>query len=143
MSIFLCSAIVTKSQFAQVGAKTEMQAEEDLFEAKRVELAREFRRQRISRVTGGVSRVWARVLDRLTRRSRDAQAKKDLHATLEGMPAYMLQDMGVTRDNAGRFCYHDDYGMLVELVPAGQKPTVAKAEAPATAQGPQAALATR
>ena len=37
------------------------------------------------------------------------------------MPAYMLKDIGVTRDTAGRFCHYNDYGMLVELAPDGQE----------------------
>lgn len=122
MSIFLCRAIVTKSVLDQAQttteAKTEMQCESEMFEAKCAELSRQSRRQRIARLTAPFTSAWASIIDRLTRPGREAQAQKDLLERLESMPAYMLKDIGVTRDSAGRFCHYNDYGMLVELAPS-------------------------
>ena len=47
MSIFLCRAVVTKAVLEQAQAKTEMQSESEMFEAKCAELSRQGRRQRI------------------------------------------------------------------------------------------------
>jgi hypothetical protein len=121
MSIFLCRAVVTKAVLEQAQAKTKMQSEAEMFEAKCAELSREARRQRIAGLTAPFSSAWTRIVERLTRPSREAQAHSDLLERLENMPAYMLKDIGVTRDTAGRFCLYNDYGMLVELAPAGQE----------------------
>ena len=40
---------------------------------------------------------------------------------MDNMPSYMLKDIGVSRDQVGRFCHTNDYGMLVELVPAAHE----------------------
>jgi hypothetical protein len=120
MSIFLCRAVVTKAVLEQAQAKTEMQSEAEMFEAKCAELSRQGRRQRMSRLTAPFTSTWAGIVDRVTRPSREAQAQSDLLERLESMPAYMLKDIGVTRDHAGRFCHYNDFGMLVELVPAPQ-----------------------
>jgi hypothetical protein len=121
MSIFLCRAVVTKVTLEQAQAKTKMQSEAEMFEAKCAELSCKARRQRIDRLTAPFSSAWTRIVERLTRPSREAQAHSNLLARLENMPAYMLKDIGVTRDTAGRFCHHNDYGMLVELAPAGNE----------------------
>jgi hypothetical protein len=120
MSIFLCRAVVTKAVLDQAQVKTEMQSESEMFEAKCTELALQSRRRRIARLTAPFTSAWASIFDRLTRPSREAQAQSDLLERLETMPAYMLKDIGVTRDTAGRFCHYNDFGMLVELVPAPQ-----------------------
>jgi hypothetical protein len=121
MSIFLCRAVVTKVALEQAQTKTEMQTESEMFEAKCAELSRQSRRQRISRMTAPFTSTWAGIVDRLTRPSREAQAHSDLLERLENMPAYMLKDIGVTRDTAGRFCHYNDYGMLVELAPTADE----------------------
>jgi uncharacterized protein YjiS (DUF1127 family) len=118
MSIFLCQAVVTKAALEQTRARTEMQSETEMFEAKGAELSRQARHQHIARLTAPVTSSWTRILDHLTRPSREAQAQKDLLERLENMPAHMLKDIGVSRDTAGRFCHYNDYGMLVELAPA-------------------------
>jgi uncharacterized protein YjiS (DUF1127 family) len=121
MSIFLCRAVVTKSFLNQSPRKTEMQTETEMFEAQGAELAREARRQSIARLAAPVARTWGRTVDRLTRASRAAQQRKDLLERMETMPAYMLKDIGVSRDQAGRFCFTNDYGMLVDLAPVPEK----------------------
>jgi hypothetical protein len=75
----------------------------------------------MSRLTAPFTSAFARITDRMTRPSREAQAHSDLLKRLETMPAYMLKDIGVTRNTAGNFCHYNDYGMLVELAPAGQE----------------------
>lgn len=115
MSILLCRAVVIQAHFEAARAASGEQSEQELFEAKSADLAREVRRQRLARLTGSFAATWARVLDRLTRVSSEEQRRQDLKEKLENMPAYMLKDIGVTRDNVGRFCYHNDFGMLVEL----------------------------
>jgi uncharacterized protein YjiS (DUF1127 family) len=137
MSMLLCRAVVIQAQYDADRAQSGEQTEQEMFEAKSAELARDIRRQRLSRLTVSVAATWASVLDRLTSIGREDQRRKDLKEKLENMPAYMLRDIGVTRDNAGRFCYHNDYGMLVEL--AATDP--AKTEGRAEAEGPQVAAA--
>lgn len=121
MSIFLCRAVVTKASLEQSQAKSEMQTETEMFEAKGAELSREARHQRIVRLTAPVTSAWTHILDHLTRPSREAQAHKDLLERLENMPAYMLKDIGVSRDTVGRFCHYNDFGMLVELAPSAHE----------------------
>ncbi len=125
MSMFLCHAVVIKGTVGNSGAKSEMQTEMDLFEANGAELARQSRRQsrrqNIARLSQPVARTWARTLDLLTQASRAAQQRKDLLERMESMPSYMLRDIGVSRDQVGRFCYTNDYGMLVDLIPAAQE----------------------
>jgi hypothetical protein len=120
MSIFLCRAVVTSAALEQARTKTEMQSETEMFEAKSAELSRQARRQHIANLTAPFASAWTRMVNRVTRPSREAQAHSDLLERLETMPAYMLKDIGVTRDSAGRFCHHNDYGMLVQLAPAGR-----------------------
>ncbi len=138
MSILLCRAAVIQAHFEAARAQSGERSERELFEAKSAELAREIRRQRLARLAGTVAATWANVLDRLTSASREEQRRKDLKEKLENMPAYMLRDIGVTRDNAGRFCYHNDFGMLVEL--AATDPAT-KAEGRAEPEGRQVAYA--
>jgi len=129
MSIFLCRAVVTKAALDQAQAKTEMQSETEMFEAKCAELSRQVRRQSVARLTAPFTSIWSRIVDRVTRPSREAQAHADLLERLENMPAYMLKDIGVTRDTVGRFCHYNDYGMLVQLAPAGHDANEAPVEA--------------
>jgi hypothetical protein len=136
MSIFLCRAVVIQAQFDAARAESGERSEQELFEAKSADLAREARRQRIARLTGSVATTWASVLDRLTSVGREEQRRKDLKEKLENMPAYMLKDIGVIRDNAGRYCFHNDFGMLVEL--AATDPT-SKPEVQIEADGRQVA----
>jgi hypothetical protein len=117
MSHFLCHAVVTRSYLESAQPMTEMQLEQDMIDATVARLAREARRQRISHLAGKVASVWTRALDRLSQPGREAEARKDLVERLESMPAYMLSDIGVIRDNKGRFCYRNDYGTLVQMVP--------------------------
>ena len=141
MSIFLCRAVVTKAILEQAQAKTGMQSEAEMFEAKCAELSRQARRQRMSRLTAPFTSAWADIVDGLTRPSREAQAHSDLLERLENMPAYMLKDIGVTRDTVGRFCHYNDYGMLVELGPDGQETPATPANA--AIEGRQTAYAAR
>ena len=129
MSIFLCRAVVTNAALEQAQVKTEMQSETEMFEAKGAELSRQARRQHIADLTAPITSAWTRIVDRVTRPSREAQAQNDLLERLEIMPAYMLKDIGVTRDTAGRFCHYNDYGMLVQLAPAGHDANEAPVEA--------------
>jgi uncharacterized protein YjiS (DUF1127 family) len=126
MSHFLCHAVVARAHFEPGQPMTEMQFEQDMMEAKGAELARQARRQRISHLAGKVTSAWTRTLDRLARPRREADARKDLQKKLENMPSYMLKDIGVTRDQVGRFCHYNDYGMLVELVPGKPEAPEAK-----------------
>jgi hypothetical protein len=48
MSIFLCRAVATKAAFAQHSANTQVQSEQDMFEAKALELSRQARRSSTS-----------------------------------------------------------------------------------------------
>jgi hypothetical protein len=141
MSIFLCRAVVAKTALEQAQTKTEMEAEHDMFEAIGADLASQARRRRLARLTAPFTSAWARIVDRLTRPSREAQAHNDLLERLESMPAYMLKDIGVTRDTAGRFCHYNDYGMLVELGPDGQETPATPADAPT--EGRKTAYAAR
>ena len=101
--------------------KTEMQCEQDMIAASVAELSRQARRQQIARLTTAVTSAWTRNVDRLLRPSREAQQRKDLLERMDNMPSYMLKDIGVSRDQVGRFCHTNDYGMLVELVPAAHE----------------------
>ncbi len=52
MSIFLCRAVATRAAFAQHAADGTIQSEQDLFEAKALELSRQARRRSTSSNTG-------------------------------------------------------------------------------------------
>ena len=141
MSIFLCRAVVTRAAVEQAQAKTEMQSETEMFEAKCAELASQARHQRITRLTAPITSAWTRMVDRVTRPSREAQAQNDLLERLESMPAYMLKDIGVTRDTGGRFCHYNDFGRLVELAPAEHETPATPSDA--VIEGRQPAYAAR
>jgi hypothetical protein len=121
MSIFLCRAVITRSILDQAQTKTEMESETEMFEAKGAELSRQARRQRFARLTAPVTSALTGILEHLTRPAREAQERNNLLEQLENMPAYMLEDIGVTRDRTGRFSYCNDFGKRVELAPAGHK----------------------
>lgn len=57
MSIFLCRAVATRAAFAQHSANTQIQSEQDMFEAKGLELSRQSRRGSISPNTGLTTRL--------------------------------------------------------------------------------------
>jgi uncharacterized protein YjiS (DUF1127 family) len=123
MSTFICHAVVAKTYLTT--ATAENQTEQDLFEARDAELSQQLRRQKIAGHAAAVASVWAKLVDRMTRRSREAQARRDLREKLENMPAYMLNDIGVNRDQMGRICFRNEFGMLVELTSAKvEKPAV-------------------
>jgi hypothetical protein len=126
MSIFLCRAVITSAILHQAPTKTGMQSETEMFEAKGAELSRQARRQRIASLTAPVTSALTGILEHLTRPAREAQERNNLLDQLENMPAYMLEDIGVTQDQTGRFFYYNDFGKRVELAPAGH-------ETPATA----------
>jgi hypothetical protein len=129
MSILLCRAVVIQAQYDAACVQSGERTEQELFEAKGAELARDLRRQRLARLSGSIAATWASVRDRLTSIGREDQRRKDLKEKLENMPAYMLRDIGVTRDNAGRYCYQNDYGMMVELAATDPAKTEGRAEA--------------
>lgn len=118
MSFLLCRTMIVRTDREPSRAPTEMELEHDMFEANACELSRQARHQRIARLTGSLTTAWAGFVDRLTRPGRELQHRKDLLEQLETMPAYMLVDIGVTRDDVGRFCFYNDFGMLVELAPS-------------------------
>jgi hypothetical protein len=95
-----------------------MRSELDLFTANGAELSRQARRKNVARLAAPVARIWAGTVGHLTRTSREAHQRKELLDRLETMPPYMLKDIGVARDQLGRFCHTNAYGMSVELVPA-------------------------
>jgi hypothetical protein len=133
MSIVLCHAVIARSQMERTGPKSEMEIEQAYIDAQVAELARQARRQRIARLTASAASVVNGIFDHLTRTGREAQQRKDLLERLETMPAYMLKDIGVVRDNAGRFCFSNDSGAMVPMVPAA--PEAARVEKPARIAG--------
>lgn len=133
MSFFINRATAAVFFVADEPRKTEMQIEEELFVGRSEELARLARRQRFARIAGSVTAVWTLALNRLTEKSRKAQAHKDLMDRLENMPAYMLRDIGVSRSNKGSLCYYNDFGVQVEFAPEldaspSNEPTKEKAD---------------
>lgn len=103
MSIFLYRAVVARSGFGQTGPKSEMQFEQDMFETMGVHLARKTRRERLVRFNARFTAAWTNLVDRVTRPGLGAQAQKALLERLQGMPSHTLKDIGVARNNAGRF----------------------------------------
>ena len=139
MSILLCRAVVIRGVVGPSGPQPGMRSETDMFTANGAELSRQARRKNVARLAAPVTRIWAGTVGHLTRTGREAQQRKDLLDRLETMPPYMLKDIGVVRDQLGRFCHTNDYGMSVELVPAVQERSGTRSKAVASGGLAQAA----
>lgn len=104
-------------------AKTGMLSEQEIFEAASADLARTARRNAAARRKAAVKSVLTKAGDFLFRAGREDRKQQELVEKLEAMPAYLLDDIGVTHRLEGQFLYVNDFGMVFDLMPAKKHTT--------------------
>ena len=82
------------------------------------DLARNARRQTATTCKAAVKSVLTKAGDLLFRANRNERELQALVEKLQTMPAYLLDDIGVTRSEEGQFLYETDFGVLADLLAA-------------------------
>jgi uncharacterized protein YjiS (DUF1127 family) len=123
MTMLLFYSAYAAAQMTPSHAKTGMLSEREIFEAASADLARTVRRNAATKRKAAVKSVLTKAGDFLFRAGREDRRQQELVEKLEAMPAYLLDDIGVTPRLEGQFLYVNDFGMVLDLMPAKKHAT--------------------
>jgi hypothetical protein len=121
MSMLLFYSAYAAAMMPPSHARSGILSEQEIFEAASADLARTTRRSAATKRKVAVKSVLTKAGDFLFRTGREDRKQQELVEKLEAMPAYLLDDIGVTHRPDGQFMYVNDFGIVVDLMPTTKR----------------------
>jgi uncharacterized protein YjiS (DUF1127 family) len=94
---------------------SETMTEKEMYAALAAELARTSRQRRRVGLIGWFKEMWSGTIDRAIRTQRELERQEHLIERLEAFPPYLLNDIGVSREDDGRLVVKTELGQAEEL----------------------------